>query len=342
MTQRSQNCISRLSWTRPFLYITCHLADAFIQSDFQLIRLSRRQSSLEQCGVKGLSQGPNSCADLIMATPGIEPSTLRVQVKHLNHDATGCPFSFRIISFFVLFTTPTFSLGAVLRYSFQMQTSLFQESTCRKLTSSADFFFYTLLQIAKWSSIHNHIMWRTGLSAQQYSPFPTTKVDLLFNLPGSSIISHRFKPGLGGGKTLSFCLHYLTWKAIPHTDRSVKKEKRNLLMSAKFILCQFPVMPPFYANRWWTESKSSETAHTKAVVLIASKSSKIIWKIFHWLKIPVLKISLLSPTPKKTFHSRWEFLNLRNWPVRWCLCSGALICHCSDVLYKPPGWLLCC
>ena len=31
----------------------------------------------------GLAQGPNSCADLIVATPGIEPPTLRVQVKPL-------------------------------------------------------------------------------------------------------------------------------------------------------------------------------------------------------------------------------------------------------------------
>ena len=62
-------------------YITCHLADAFIQSDLQLIRLSRGQSPLEKCGVKGLSQGPNSCADLIVATAGIEPPTLRVKVK---------------------------------------------------------------------------------------------------------------------------------------------------------------------------------------------------------------------------------------------------------------------
>ena len=62
-------------------YITCHLADAFIQSDLQLIRLSRRHTPLEQCGVKGLAQGPNSCADLIVATTGIEPPTLRVQVK---------------------------------------------------------------------------------------------------------------------------------------------------------------------------------------------------------------------------------------------------------------------
>ena len=65
--------------------LTLHLADAFIQSDLQLIRLCRK------CGVKGLAQGPNSCADLIVATPGIEPPTLRVSVKYLNHYATGCP-----------------------------------------------------------------------------------------------------------------------------------------------------------------------------------------------------------------------------------------------------------
>ena len=34
-------------------YIICHLADAFIQSDLQLIRLSMRHSHLQQCGVKG-------------------------------------------------------------------------------------------------------------------------------------------------------------------------------------------------------------------------------------------------------------------------------------------------
>ena len=51
------------------IIITCHLADAFIQSP------------LEQCGVKGLAQGPNSCADLIVATPEIEPPTLLVQVE---------------------------------------------------------------------------------------------------------------------------------------------------------------------------------------------------------------------------------------------------------------------
>ena len=62
-------------------YITCHLADAFIQSYLQLIRLSRRHTPWSNVGLRGLAQWPNSCADLIVATPGIEPLTLRVQVK---------------------------------------------------------------------------------------------------------------------------------------------------------------------------------------------------------------------------------------------------------------------
>ena len=61
---RATECIS--------YHITCYLADAFIQSDLQF-RLSKKQSPLEQCGVKGLAQGPNSCADFIVATPGITP-----------------------------------------------------------------------------------------------------------------------------------------------------------------------------------------------------------------------------------------------------------------------------
>ena len=63
------------------IYIPCHLADAFIQSDLQLIRLSRRHTPWSNVGLRALAQGPNSCADLIVATPGIEPPTLRVQVK---------------------------------------------------------------------------------------------------------------------------------------------------------------------------------------------------------------------------------------------------------------------
>ena len=71
----------RLSTEEKLMHTTCHLAEAFIQSDLQLIRLCRRHTPKEQCGVKGLAQGPKSCADLIMATPGIEPPTLGVQVK---------------------------------------------------------------------------------------------------------------------------------------------------------------------------------------------------------------------------------------------------------------------
>ena len=72
-------------------YITCHLADAFIRRNLQLIRLSGRHTPPEQCGVEGLAQGPNGCADLIVAAPGIEPPTLRVQAKQLGRYATGCP-----------------------------------------------------------------------------------------------------------------------------------------------------------------------------------------------------------------------------------------------------------
>ena len=55
-------------------YIACHLADAFIQSDLQLIR-SAGDMPLEQCW--DLAQGPTSCTDLIVATLGIEPLTLQ-------------------------------------------------------------------------------------------------------------------------------------------------------------------------------------------------------------------------------------------------------------------------
>ncbi|KAJ8248666.1 hypothetical protein COCON_G00233760 [Conger conger] len=81
------------SWIHHY-YITLHyrhLADTLIQSGIQLIRLSRRQSSPEQCWVKGLAQRPNGCVDLIVATLGLEPLTWRVPVIYLNHYATGCP-----------------------------------------------------------------------------------------------------------------------------------------------------------------------------------------------------------------------------------------------------------
>ena len=49
----------------------------FLQSNLQLIKLRKGQSHMEQCGVKGLAQGPNSCVDFIVATTGLEPPTFR-------------------------------------------------------------------------------------------------------------------------------------------------------------------------------------------------------------------------------------------------------------------------
>ena len=58
----------------------CYLADAFIQSDLQLIRLSRGLSPLEQCGVEGLAEVPNSCTHLIVATHELE-----TPINYLHH-----------------------------------------------------------------------------------------------------------------------------------------------------------------------------------------------------------------------------------------------------------------
>ena len=46
-----------------------------------MIRLSRRHTPWSNVGLRGLAQGPNSCADNTVATPEIEPPTLQVQVK---------------------------------------------------------------------------------------------------------------------------------------------------------------------------------------------------------------------------------------------------------------------
>ena len=81
--------------------IYCYLVDSVIQSDLQLIRLIRRHTPLEQCGVKGLAQGPSSCADL-MATPGLEPPTFRVPVRWLSHEASGFP-QVVIIGYWIFF-----------------------------------------------------------------------------------------------------------------------------------------------------------------------------------------------------------------------------------------------
>ena len=60
-------------------YIICHLADSFIQSNLQLIRLSRRHTPWSNVGLRALLKGPTSVQ--VVTTPGIEPLTLWVQVK---------------------------------------------------------------------------------------------------------------------------------------------------------------------------------------------------------------------------------------------------------------------
>ena len=78
------NANSRLSQNR-----ILHLADAFIQRDLQLIRLSRRPTPWSNVGLRALLKSP--AAMQIVASPGIEPPTLRVQVKLLNRYTIGCP-----------------------------------------------------------------------------------------------------------------------------------------------------------------------------------------------------------------------------------------------------------
>ena len=41
-------------------YITCHLANAFIQSDLQFIRLSRRHTTWSNVGLRALLKGPTA------------------------------------------------------------------------------------------------------------------------------------------------------------------------------------------------------------------------------------------------------------------------------------------
>ena len=77
-------------WQPVLYYITCHLADTFIQSNLQLIWLSRRHTPRSNVGLRALLKGPTAVRILSWSTPGIEPPTLWVQVKQLNHYATGC------------------------------------------------------------------------------------------------------------------------------------------------------------------------------------------------------------------------------------------------------------
>ena len=81
-------CEVRFSNWPPFhLYITLQL---FSWCFYPKIWLSRGQSPLEQYGVMGRAQGPNSCTDLIVATLGLERQRFQVPVKHLSHWAKGC------------------------------------------------------------------------------------------------------------------------------------------------------------------------------------------------------------------------------------------------------------
>ena len=64
----------------PPLHYGSYLVDAFIQSNLQLIRLSRGQ-----CGVKGLARGPNSCRGWTV----LEPPTFLVPVMYHSLKARG-------------------------------------------------------------------------------------------------------------------------------------------------------------------------------------------------------------------------------------------------------------
>ena len=61
MNTRQQFWISAFtSWYLHLHYIICHLADAFIQSDLQLIRQSRRHTPWSNVGLRALLKGPTA------------------------------------------------------------------------------------------------------------------------------------------------------------------------------------------------------------------------------------------------------------------------------------------
>ena len=73
------------------IIIICYLADAFIQRDLQLILTKQGWNA----GLRAFAQGPNSCADLIVATLRLEPPPFWV-LNHQpvichSHQATDCP-----------------------------------------------------------------------------------------------------------------------------------------------------------------------------------------------------------------------------------------------------------
>ena len=86
--------------TLPYITAYCsYLADAFIQIDLQLISLSSGQFPLEQCGVRGLAQGPNSCTDLIALTFVVPVERLSHYAKvHLVASELWMPYSVTILN----------------------------------------------------------------------------------------------------------------------------------------------------------------------------------------------------------------------------------------------------
>ena len=79
-------------------YITCHLADAFIQSDLQLIRLGRRHTPWSNVGLRALLKGPTAVQ--ILSWPhlgsnhrpcGSKPSSLTATLQaSLNNASRVC------------------------------------------------------------------------------------------------------------------------------------------------------------------------------------------------------------------------------------------------------------
>ena len=60
-----------------FFYITCHLADTFIQSDLQWIRLSRRYTHWSNVGISALFKGPKA----VQILPWPQPCGVQVELQ---------------------------------------------------------------------------------------------------------------------------------------------------------------------------------------------------------------------------------------------------------------------
>ena len=93
-------------------------------------------------------------------------------------------------------------------------------------------------------------MTKTGLSAQQCSPFTRTKVDLMLCLPKKYLksIQHHIKRGLENPQC--FCLYYTVCPGkLFHTliTRCVKQILPNIC--TEFLLSQFPFMPSRSVNQ---------------------------------------------------------------------------------------------